>query len=259
MRRLPSTSAWTHTIRTTYTLHHERPCRRRIQRRQFLSTEPLRHNPGPKGNQEQNDDWKPNSCNGLGDRKCCAKAKQLNCNKHPYSQTTFNPFQWVGWRSQLSILREKEELQSNAVACQSLAAHHEEQSRQHTLGYQMQNNQQRARHGDEKQQSLCEVADTLFDDVIRCSGDLALVGLVGIRDKLADAEAVGVERCLRNEAVGEWNAEDAGDEGGQAEQEDVPMESGGFAQGKFGALRDEGGDWEILASFSTFQENSLVV
>jgi hypothetical protein len=116
----------------------------------------------------------------------------------------------------------------------------------------MQNNQQWTGHSDEKQESLGEVADALFDDVIRYSGDLVLVGLIGIRDKLADAEAVGVEGCLRNEAVGKWNAEDTGDEGGKAEQEDVPMESGGFAQGEFGALRDEGGDWEILASVLTF-------
>lgn len=43
---------------------------------------------------------------------------------------------------------------------------------------------------------------------------------------------------LRDEAVREGNAEEAGNAGCEAEEEDIPVETGGFAEGKFGALGD---------------------
>jgi hypothetical protein len=46
---------------------------------------------------------------------------------------------------------------------------------------------------------------------------------------------------LGDEPVGEGQGEDAGYAGGEAEQEDVPVEAGGLFEGIFGALGDEGG------------------
>lgn len=51
-----------------------------------------------------------------------------------------------------------------------------------------------------------------------------------------DTESVGVEGRLGDEAVGEWDTNEAGDAGCEAQEEDVPVEAGGFAEGKFGAL-----------------------
>lgn len=47
-----------------------------------------------------------------------------------------------------------------------------------------------------------------------------------------------MEGSLRNEAVREGNAEEAGNAGCEAEEKDVPVKTGGFAEGKFGALGD---------------------
>lgn len=74
--------------------------------------------------------------------------------------------------------------------------------------------------------------------------DVAFVGavFVGVGDDFRDAQGRGVEGGLGDEAVGEGDAEEAGDGGGGAEEEDVPVEAGGFAEGEFGALGYEGGD-----------------
>jgi len=44
-------------------------------------------------------------------------------------------------------------------------------------------------------------------------------------------EGVGVDGSLWDEAVGEWEAKDAGDECCAAEEEEVPVEAAGFFQG----------------------------
>lgn len=62
-------------------------------------------------------------------------------------------------------------------------------------------------------------------------------------DDLCDAEGLGVEGGLRDEAVGEGQAKNARDKGGEAEEEEVPVEAGGLFEGEFGALGDEGGDY----------------
>ena len=50
------------------------------------------------------------------------------------------------------------------------------------------------------------------------------------------AQGVGVEGGLGDEAVGEGNAEETGDAGCETQEEDVPVETGGFLEGEFGAL-----------------------
>lgn len=48
-----------------------------------------------------------------------------------------------------------------------------------------------------------------------------------------------MERRLRDEAVGEGQAQDARNAGGQPEEEEVPVEACWLPEGKFGALGDE--------------------
>jgi hypothetical protein len=56
----------------------------------------------------------------------------------------------------------------------------------------------------------------LFNDMVNDTSRFALVGVIGVRFLACDAEGVGVERRLRNETVGEWNTDEAGDPGGEA-------------------------------------------
>ena len=63
------------------------------------------------------------------------------------------------------------------------------------------------------------------------------VGFGLVVDLAGDAEGVGVEWSLGNEAIGEGDAEKPGDAGCKAEEEEVPVEACGFAEGKFGTLR----------------------
>lgn len=51
-----------------------------------------------------------------------------------------------------------------------------------------------------------------------------------------------MEGGLGDEAVWGGDADEAGDAGCDAEEEDVPVEACGFLEGEFGALGDEGGD-----------------
>jgi hypothetical protein len=42
----------------------------------------------------------------------------------------------------------------------------------------MQNNKQRPRHGAEREETLCEVRDSLFDDVVNDTACMAFIGLI---------------------------------------------------------------------------------
>lgn len=63
---------------------------------------------------------------------------------------------------------------------------------------------------------------------------------VELFDGFGDAERFCVEGGLGDESVGEGEAKNAGDAGGDAEEEEVPVETGGFAEWEFAALSDEG-------------------
>lgn len=102
----------------------------------------------------------------------------------------------------------------------------------------MQDAEEWAGHGAESQEALSEVGDALFDDVVNDAAGVAFVSFVGVGRFAGDAERFGVEGCLRDEPVGKGDAEEAADAGGQAQEEDVPVEAGGFAEREFGALGD---------------------
>lgn len=96
-------------------------------------------------------------------------------------------------------------------------------------------------HGAEGEQALCEVGYALLHDVGCFVGIFALVDalFVELLDGLGDAERLGVEGGLGNQAVGERQTQDARDTGGDAEKEHVPVEAGGFAERILAALGDE--------------------
>jgi hypothetical protein len=96
---------------------------------------------------------------------------------------------------------------------------------------------------------LGEVGEALFDYVVDFGYDVAFVGafFVGIGDYFGDAEGVGVEGCLWDKAVWGGDAEESCDAGGETEEEEVPVEAGGFAEGKFGSLGNERGYFRLLA------------
>ena len=85
-----------------------------------------------------------------------------------------------------------------------------------------------------------EVAGALFDNMVDDTVCFAFIVFVWIGDFANDAEGISVERRLGNKAVGEGNPEDAGNECGEAEEKDVPMEARGFSERKFGALGYQG-------------------
>ena len=97
---------------------------------------------------------------------------------------------------------------------------------------------------------MCEVAYSLLDDVGGDGSDVAFAGafFIVVGDEFGDAEGGGVEGCLGDEAIGEGDSEEACYACGCAKEEDIPMETGWFAKGKFGALSYEGGDWVLSAS-----------
>lgn len=96
-------------------------------------------------------------------------------------------------------------------------------------------------HGAEGEQALCEIGHALLHDVGCLVGIVTLVLALFIKllDGLRDAEGLGVKGGLGDQAVGKGDAQDAGDTGGDAEEEDVPVEAGGLAKRVLAALSDE--------------------
>lgn len=54
-----------------------------------------------------------------------------------------------------------------------------------------------------------------------------------------------MERGLRDEAIGEGQTQDASDASREAEEEKVPVETGGFSERKLAALSNERRDWIV--------------
>ena len=168
----------------------------------------------------------------------------MDRDEDPDSETATDTLQWLGSRCERGVFTEEEEFECYAVAFECLHAHDEEEACEDALRDEVEDDEERTGHGSEGEEALCEVGDALFDDVVDFCGDVPFVGalFIGVGDYFGDAERGGVEWCLGDEAVGEGNPEEAGDASGEAEEENVPVETGGFAEGKFGALGDEGRD-----------------
>lgn len=108
-------------------------------------------------------------------------------------------------RGEVLVAGEEEQFRGDTVTLQSLDTHHEEETCQDAVGDEMQDNEQRAAHGSQCEEALCQVADALLDDVGSFESVFALVLALGVEfaDRFGDAEGFGVEGSLRDEAVGE--------------------------------------------------------
>lgn len=82
----------------------------------------------------------------------------------------------------------------------------------------MENHEERARHSSESEEPLGKVGDPLFNDVVDFCSDVSLPGpvFVGVCDDFGDTQGFGVEGCLGNEAVWEWNTQKACDSGSES-------------------------------------------
>ena len=81
--------------------------------------------------------------------------------------------------AEVSVAAEIEDLESNAVACDCLSAHDEEETSQYGLGDKVKDDEKRSSHGSEGQEPLREVANALLDHMVDDSGGFGGIVLVG--------------------------------------------------------------------------------
>ena len=142
-----------------------------------------------------------------------------------------------------AVAREEEQFGGYTVSLEGLHTHDEEEAREDAVRNEVQTDEEGSCHGSEGEKALRQVGEALLDDVggLERVAAFVLALLIELRDGLGDAKRLGVEWGLRDKAIGEREAEDAGHAGGQAEEEQVPVEAGGLSEGELGALGDEGG------------------
>lgn len=205
-----------------------------------------REDEGADGDESEDEDGESNGSDGLCDGKGGGKTNNLNTGKDPDGGVTLDGLQLGSRGCKGLVAGEEHDLGGDTVALEGLYTHDEEESCKDAMGNEVQDDQKRACHGAEGEEALGEVGDALFDDVGDLKGVAAfiLALLVELLDGLGDAEGLGVERSLGDETIGEWQAEDAGDTGGAAKEEQVPVEASRFAKRELGALSNEGGDYK---------------
>lgn len=156
---------------------------------------------------------------------------------------------------EVPVPEQEQELERDAVRLEGLVAHYEEQAGQHALRDEVQDDEQGPRRRAESQESLCEVRHPLLDDVCALVRVVALgLGAVLVRVDFypRHAEGFGVEWRLRDQTVGKWQAENPGYPCRETEEEYVPVEARRLAEGKLGALCDEGRNYVLLAQLFIF-------
>lgn len=225
-------------IRAADALHDKGPGRGGVEGAQLIVAEPFGHQPGAERDEGEDDDGEADGRDGLGDGKGGAEGEQLDGHKCPDGGSAFQPGQGVVGVGEFAVAREEQHFLRHPVADQRLHAHDEEESRQHALRDQVEDDQERAGHGDEEEKALRQITDALFHHVVRHSDHMPFGFLV--RDLAGHAKRIGVEWCLWDQSVGERDSQKSRDARGQSEEEDVPVEARWLAEGKFGSLRDEG-------------------
>lgn len=227
--------------RTTDAFHGKIRRRRRVQQRELLRAEPPRQDGRADRDQREDEDGEPDRRHRLRDGKRGSKREQLDADEPPHGRAPAHRAQGRSSRRQVPVAGEEHELGGDAVGLEGLEAHDEEEAGEHAVGDEVQDDEQGARHGAEGEQALGEVGHALLDDVGGLERKVALVLALFVKllDGPRHTERLGVEGGLRDEAVGEGQAEEAGDAGGEAEQEEVPVEAGGFPEGELAALGDE--------------------
>ena len=220
--------------------------RGRVEQRELLLAEEARQEQGADGDEGEDEDGEADGGDGLGNGKRGGEAEELDGDEPPDGGAARDGAQGRGRRREVAVAGEVHDLGGDAVGLESLEAHDEEEAGEDAVGDEVQDDEQGPRHGAEGEEALGEVGDALLDDVGGFEGEVALVValFVELLDGPRDAERLGVEGRLRDEAIGKGQAEDARDAGRQAEEEEVPVEAGGLAEGELAALGDERRDWE---------------
>ena len=236
-------------VHPAHALHRKRARSRRIQHVQLLPPKNPGHNPYPKRDRRQQDNRKPDRRDRLRHCERRPEEEQLAGDErrdHALPQDTLQRL-GGGCARQVAVPAEVHKLEDNAVGCERLGAHCEEEAGEDPLRDEVYYDEEGARHSAEGEEALREVRNALFDDArgfaLEAVGlGLGGVGRVGDTVLFGYAEGSGVEGRLGDEAIGEGAAEETRDASRKAKEEDVPVEAGGFAEGEFGALRDERGD-----------------
>ncbi len=131
-----------------------------------------------------------------------------------------------------------DDLLRDAVALQAAPPHDEKHTGEQGPRDEIQHDQDGSGHRADNGQTHEEMRHALLDYAFRDDFLRAEFGAVGRLGDLEDALVVGhavcVDGCLRDETVWQGDVDDAGDEAGAAEEEEVPVEAAGFLQ------------WELL-------------
>lgn len=246
-------------VRAPDTLHGEITRDGRVQRGELLRREPFGQEHRADGDQEDDEDGEADGGDGLRDGEGGGKADELEHDEVPDDGAAGHLVEGVGGGRELLVAQQEEDLGRDAVFFEGLVSHDEEQARQDTLRDEAQDDEQGTGHGSQGQEALREVGDALLDDVGAFDFPGLVVGAVVVDfvvaafvvravlvvvDDLGHAEGRGVERSLGNEAIGEGQAQDTGYAGGEAQEEDIPVEARGLFEWIFRALGDEGGDYD---------------
>ena len=176
--------------------------------------------------------------------KCGGKSRQLNPHKQPYGSASVYLLQRVRFGCKLSVTCEEEKLCCDAVGLEGLHTHDEEQTREHTLGDEVEYDEERARHGAKGEEALGKVGDALFDDV-GCFVFIVAFGVgafASVGHNRGHAKRLGVEWRLGDETIGEGETEESGYACGESEEKEIPVEAGRFLQRELSSLCDEGRD-----------------
>jgi hypothetical protein len=88
-----------------------------------------------------------NSGNGLGDSKSGTESNELERNKVPIRLLTLHVGKSVLGRHELIVATEVKKLHRDAITLESLHSHNEEKTSQHGLRDEVENGQERSRHG----------------------------------------------------------------------------------------------------------------
>lgn len=104
-----------------------------------------------------------------------------------------------------------DQFESDPVPLEGLHPHDEEESGEDTSWDQVEDYEERARHGSEGENALSEVRDTLLDNMVdhSCGVTFCVARLGFIGDLAGDAKGVGVEGRLRDETVRKGYTEEA--------------------------------------------------
>ena len=235
--------------------HDIRISRRFVENQQFLFREDARNNTPPQRNKTDDNNRKADRSNRLRNRHTRQHAESLEGDVIRYPPLL--QFQaWLGWVNETPLRHEVHDIGHDPVPTYASPADDEEDAGEEAAGHSVQHRQQRACHCADQGESHQHVGDALFLDADGFDDFLVVLPFFGIRLVVAflcllqHVTVVGarirVDGCLRDQAIGQWDADYAAYETGAAQKEEVPVEAGRFGEGKLLSLCGERADIMIV-------------